>query len=258
MTSNTDHQNHYPPPETQIQPILTTLATTLGINRDTHDTTPRSTDDDDNKDDDNNDDDNNDDDDDTPNGTHPIRQKGDPISHQPTYHPYTINRMRQNTPIETLPPEIHVTLDPLDHMITITKNNAVTSQRTRTVHRMKLISKDAIQGDTGANCSATNNRNILWDYKTLPSPIPIVTYQDDHTERFEAIGTGIIKMIVNDNTLSWLTLYTPKATGTIISPDRFMNDNGKVYQFQHTGRRDNRAVTSRLLTKKDKPLLNLI
>ena len=55
MTSNTDHQNHYPPPETQIQPILTTLATTLGINRDNHDTTPRSTDDDDNKDDDNND-----------------------------------------------------------------------------------------------------------------------------------------------------------------------------------------------------------
>jgi hypothetical protein len=120
--------------------------------------------------------------------------------------------------------------------------NTVQSATIRKTHRMHLVTKDDIQGDTGANCSATNNRDILWNYKELETPIKIVTYQGDHENRIshnlEAIGTGLIKMVIKDTTLSWLTLYTPNSTGTIISPDRFMMDNGHVEEFQHIGKRD--------------------
>ena len=88
--------------------------------------------------------------------------------------------------------------------------------------KMRCISRDDLQGDTGANCSATNNRDLLWNCKALDKPIPIMTYEDSSQTmtQFEAIGTGILKMIVEDTTLNWLTLYVPHSNGTVISPDR--------------------------------------
>jgi hypothetical protein len=85
----------------------------------------------------------------------------------------------------------------------------------RKIIRMHWYAKDAIQGDTGANCSATNNISLLWNFRPLSKTIPIVTYQgqDERTvNNFEAAGTGIIKMIVDDTTVNWLTLYTPNST----------------------------------------------
>jgi hypothetical protein len=45
-------------------------------------------------------------------------------------------------------------------------------------------------------------------------------------ETFQAIGTGVIKIIDNNqDTMHFLALYTPLSTGTIISPNRYTTDN---------------------------------
>jgi hypothetical protein len=42
-------------------------------------------------------------------------------------------------------------------------------------------------------------------------------------------------MIIDNTTMEWLTLYTPNTTGTIISPDRYMMDNGHIDEFLQSG-----------------------
>ena len=116
----------------------------------------------------------------------------------------------------------------------------------RKMHPAHVILKDQLQGDTGANCGATNDATILWHYKRLIQPIPITTYSDDQEETScVAIGTGIVKIIANDNTTTnWLMLHTPKSTGTILSPDRYMMDNPEVQSFHHQGDRNNTGTIS--------------
>jgi hypothetical protein len=116
----------------------------------------------------------------------------------------------------------------------------------RKMHPARVILKDQLQGDTGANCGATNDATILWHYKRLIQPIPITTYSDDQEETScVAIGTGIVKIIANDNTTTnWLMLHTPKSTGTILSPDRYMMDNPEVQSFHHQGDRNNTGTIS--------------
>jgi hypothetical protein len=159
--------------------------------------------------------------------------------HPPDEIPQTqpiITKIRKYYPT----PEIHVDTtyiptddEPLLHSLpTLRKTINIQVQR---------FKSDNIQGDTGANCSATNNKNLLWNFKTLPKPIPIVTYQgtdNPTTDNFEATGTGIIKMIIDDTIMEWLALYTPNSTGTIISPDRYMMDNGQVEEFIQSGKRN--------------------
>jgi hypothetical protein len=65
-----------------------------------------------------------------------------------------------------------------------------------------------------------------------------VTYQGQNkrtVNNFEAVGTGIIKLIVDDTTVNWLALYTPNSTGTIISPNCYMIDNGHIHEFLQSG-----------------------
>jgi hypothetical protein len=71
------------------------------------------------------------------------------------------------------------------------------------LHHAHVVFKDQLQGDTGANCGATNEASILWHYRLLTTPIPITTYSEDKTEEAScvAIGTGIIKIVANDNTV---------------------------------------------------------
>jgi hypothetical protein len=97
------------------------------------------------------------------------------------------------------------------------------------------------QGDTGANVGATNDRRILWNYRTLETPIPIITYSKDDDEgiSFQAIGVGQCKTISADNTVMyWTMLHTPDSTGTIISPDKYMMDNSEVQSFNHIGNKN--------------------
>ena len=117
----------------------------------------------------------------------------------------------------------------------------------RKLHHARVVFKDQLQGDTGANCGATNEASILWHYRLLMTPIPITTYSEDKTEEAScvAIGTGIIKIVANDNTVSeWTMLHTPGSTGTILSPDRYMHDHSKISEFNHNGRKDNHGKIS--------------
>jgi hypothetical protein len=101
-----------------------------------------------------------------------------------------------------------------------------------------MLLKDQLQGDTGANCGATNDVSILWYYKILSRPIPITTCSNESTDEPScvAIGTGILKIIANDNTITnWTMLHTPGSTGTILLPDRYMKDTPDVHEFRHGG-----------------------
>jgi hypothetical protein len=97
------------------------------------------------------------------------------------------------------------------------------------------------QGDTGANVGATHDRRILWNYRKLSTPIPIITYStdEDNGNACEAIGVGQCKTISNDNTVMyWTMLHTPNSTGTILSPDKYMMDNSRVQTFNHVGNKN--------------------
>jgi hypothetical protein len=94
------------------------------------------------------------------------------------------------------------------------------------------------QGDTGANVGATNDHRILWNYRILETPIPIITYSKDDGDgiSFQAIGVGQCKTISTDNTVMyWTMLHTPDSTGTILSPDKYMMDNPEIQTFNHVG-----------------------
>jgi hypothetical protein len=111
----------------------------------------------------------------------------------------------------------------------------------RKLHHTRVVFKDKLKGDMGANCGATNEASILWRYILLTTPIPITTYSEDKTEEAScvAIGTGIIKNVANDNTVSeWTMLHTPGSTGTILSPDGYMHDHSEISEFNHNGRKD--------------------
>jgi hypothetical protein len=97
------------------------------------------------------------------------------------------------------------------------------------------------QGDTGANVGATHDKRLLWNYRTLDTPIPVITYNKDDTDgsSCEAIGIGQLKTISNDNTVMyWTMLHTPNSTGTILSPDKYMMDNPAVHTFKHQGNKN--------------------
>jgi hypothetical protein len=106
---------------------------------------------------------------------------------------------------------------------------------------LNILDGTALQGDLGANCSATNLKEILWDYRTLSKPIPITTYNKDKTQTldsFQAIGTRIIKVMDNNqDILHFIALHTPLSTGTIISPDRYTTDNQYRLKKMDTRRR---------------------
>jgi hypothetical protein len=167
------------------------------------------------------------------------------ISILPSYHPPPELRVHQvhqeNKPQFSLLPEINLDLT---HIPATEYDTPKSSMVVRKIICIHWYAKYATQGDTGANCSATNNISLLWNYWPLNKPIPIVTYQGQDkctVINFEAVGTGIIKMIVDDTTVNWLTLHTPNSTGTIISPDRYMMDNGHIHVFLQSGSRDGKG-----------------
>jgi hypothetical protein len=76
------------------------------------------------------------------------------------------------------------------------------------------------------------------------------------TNTFEAISTGTIKMIIGNTTIEWLTLYTPNSTGTIISPDRYMMDNGHIDEFLQSGQLNGHGYI-RFTSKENKTIANV-
>jgi hypothetical protein len=112
----------------------------------------------------------------------------------------------------------------------------------KVLRKMREIRIDIkCQGDTGANVGATHDRRILWNYRTLATPIQIITYSKDegNDNPCQAIGVGQCKTVSNDNTVMyWTMLHTPHSTGTILSPDKYMMDNKTVDTFKHIGNKN--------------------
>jgi hypothetical protein len=110
----------------------------------------------------------------------------------------------------------------------------------KTAH-LTLIGQKAILADTGANCGATNNLEILWNYKRFETPLRITAYDNNNTNKngLSAVGTGIIKIVTKDNqVLPCTTLYAPGSTGTILSPDRVTRDMTHITNYAiHGGKR---------------------
>ena len=93
------------------------------------------------------------------------------------------------------------------------------------------------QGDTGANASATNRLEIIHDYKPFDVPEPVsVFYEGDKTQTLlTAMGTGYILIISDQGTvMRWKVVYTPKSSGTVLSPDHYHRSNkDKLFGFFH-------------------------
>jgi hypothetical protein len=135
----------------------------------------------------------------------------------------------------------------LDTMDPTAQSKIIDPHIIRKMHPARMVLHDQLQGDTGANCGATHDASILWYYKLLKRPIPITTYSEEHHDEPScvAIGTGILKIIANDNTITnWTMLHTPGSTGTILSPDRYMKDAQEVHEFRHHGSMDNKGKIS--------------
>ena len=95
------------------------------------------------------------------------------------------------------------------------------------------------QEDTGANASATNNLEIIHDYKPFNAPEPVgVFYEGDKDATLLTTeGTGYI-LIISDqgNVMRWKVVYTPKSNGTVLSPDNYHRANKeKLFGFFHCG-----------------------
>jgi hypothetical protein len=130
--------------------------------------------------------------------------------------------------------DVHHKEDPPPSISKFTKRHHVRKMR-------KIRISITCQGNTGANVGATHNRRILWNYRTLATPIPIITYSKNESDvnACEAIGVGQCKTISNDNTVMyWTMLHTPESTGTILSPDKYMMDNKDVQKFSHVGNKN--------------------
>ena len=100
-----------------------------------------------------------------------------------------------------------------------------------------------LQGDSGANCTATDKKELLWEIKYFATPIQVKTFDRESNEEqgehrtIQAIGAGILKMVDDNNhiVMDYYCLLIPNSTGTVISLDKFMRDDRSIVKFQQVG-----------------------
>jgi len=105
------------------------------------------------------------------------------------------------------------------------------------------------QGDTGVNVSVSNNPKVIHEYKPYNTPQAVGVFSasgEEHEDTRMAEGEGVMKMISDQGTIMrWTTVYTPKSTGTVLSPDNYQRSNiPKFNAFQYTGKLDNHGSIS--------------
>ena len=86
---------------------------------------------------------------------------------------------------------------------------------------LKIHSNNQLpQADTGANVSATNDINIIFQYTPFYQPETVQTFIDNYTlpnTDMLVLGFGYIKIKSDDDTiLNWPIVYTPQSNGTIL------------------------------------------
>jgi hypothetical protein len=105
----------------------------------------------------------------------------------------------------------------------------------------KKALRHELQGDSGANCTATDREELLWQIKYFNSPIKVKTFDGENNDAGEhrtidAIGAGILKMVDDSNhIMDYYCLLIPNSTGTVISLDKFMRDNRNITKFHQEG-----------------------
>ena len=118
-------------------------------------------------------------------------------------------------------------------------SNIAQSGKLITIPSAKTIIVPA-QGDTGANVSAMNSMSSIHDYFTYDTLAPVAVFSGDKNEdmvTLEAVGQGVIKIISNQGSvMNWSVIYTPKSSGTVLSPDHYHQSNLACYfTFYHSG-----------------------
>jgi hypothetical protein len=101
-----------------------------------------------------------------------------------------------------------------------------------------LTTTMATQGDIGANCSATDMVDIIHNYVEFETPQEVGVLSDDKTgSTLQALGEGVINIISDQGSIMNRTvLYTPKSSGTVLSPDNYhTTHNSKLFAFYHLG-----------------------
>jgi hypothetical protein len=99
-----------------------------------------------------------------------------------------------------------------------------------------------LQGDSGANCTATDTEELLWQIKCFNTPIKVKTFDGENNDAGEhrtvdAIGAGTLKMVVDDSNhiMDCYCLLMSNSTGTVILLDKFMRDNRRITKFHQEG-----------------------
>jgi hypothetical protein len=110
--------------------------------------------------------------------------------------------------------------------------------KTTPVQKGILTTTMAAQGDTGANCSATDTIDIIHNYVEFETPQEVGVFSDDKTgSTLQALGEGVIKIISGQGSImNWTVLYTPNSSGTVLSPDNYhTTHSSKLFTFYHLG-----------------------
>ena len=162
--------------------------------------------------------------------------------------PLTDRQNFEPTPKEFLPFDFN---DSFRFPDRVTKNQ--TSVRLEPTFKRKTVKLQVnfaaraprLQGDTGANTSATDALQILHDYQEfeVPEIVGVFLQNNDSTEptTLKALGKGYICLLSDQGTtMRWETLFTPDGSGTVLSPDNYLQTHPKFYRaFHQSGNCDN-------------------
>jgi hypothetical protein len=106
------------------------------------------------------------------------------------------------------------------------KNIPITHTSLNGVGRKTL--RHELQGDSGANCTATDRKDLLWSIVHFDKPLQVKTFDGNNddsgkTRTLEALGAGLMKMVDNNNhIMNHYSPLMPNSTGAVISLDKFM------------------------------------
>ena len=78
--------------------------------------------------------------------------------------------------------------------------------------------------DTRANITATNLKELIFNYTESSNPHTVQTFEDTDSEgdKLQALGHGYIRIELDQGSMMhWPTIYTPNSSGTCLSPDSY-------------------------------------
>ena len=88
--------------------------------------------------------------------------------------------------------------------------------------------------------------SIINDYFKYNTPAPVAVFSGDENKNMvtlEVVGQGVMKIISNQGSvMNWSIIYSPKSSGTVISPDHYHQSNLACYfTFYHSGNSDHQG-----------------